>query len=61
MGEDNGERWRIMVLDRPAGPWRATRAEAQADAIDTGNAEHDELRGITFMIVPAWLQREGRR
>jgi hypothetical protein len=55
---DKSTRWRVMVHDRPAGPWRESRAAAMRDAIDAGHAERDEQYGVTFLIVPAWLECE---
>lgn len=58
---DSTERWRLMIFDRPSGPWRDTRQAAQQDAIEAGYGEMDEQYGGFFITVPAWLQWQGRR
>jgi len=57
----SGPRWRLMMFDRPIGPWRDKLADAQADAIESGNADRDEHSGQVFYTVPAWLERQDRR
>jgi hypothetical protein len=67
---DPGEPWppekpvtvaRLMVFDRPVGPWREHKADVQRDAILTGNGSIDEKRNAVFITAPAWIAYWNRR
>lgn len=48
-------RYRFMMLDRPAAPWRRTIHEAQRDAIRAGEAHRDEHSVFLYFGVFAWI------
>jgi hypothetical protein len=52
--------FRLMLFDRPAGPWRDCIEEAQLDAIVAGMANREEWSGAVYLTVPAWLQDRPR-
>lgn len=45
-------RYRLTVFEQPRAPWRATRAEVMADAIELGLASWDDVAGEWFLAVP---------
>jgi len=45
-------RYRLTVANEPRAPWRATRAEVMADAIEQGLASWDDDRREWFLAVP---------
>ena len=47
------KRYRLMMLQRPAAPWRPTKADAQADAIAAGVADWDPHQRVLYVTVPA--------
>lgn len=51
----DGRLYRLMVQARPAGPWRKTIADAQADAIDMGAASLDKKAGLLFFDPIHWI------
>jgi hypothetical protein len=59
-GRPGSTRWRLVIFNRPAGPWRGTLAEAQLDAIESGNASRDEHSDQVYYGPLASLQREER-
>lgn len=55
-----GDQWRLMLFDRPAGPWRDDRKQAELDAVLSGNGSIEESTGTFYATVPAWLQSRKR-
>lgn len=47
--------FRLMLLDKPAGPWRPTIEEATLDALELGHASRSRRYGRVFLTAPAWL------
>lgn len=43
----------LAIFGRPIGPWRATKREAEKDAIRTGNGNRDRYSKTVFLTVPA--------
>lgn len=51
-----GERYRLMVFDRPAGPWRSERDQALNDAIACRLGSREAWSKVTYLDVGAWIQ-----
>lgn len=50
--------YRFVICGRPDTPWRDTKAEAQADALDAGLAETDEHNDeLVWITVPGEIIR----
>lgn len=52
---DHGQWYRLMVLDRPAGPWRRSDRAAILDALDLGQARESKRYGRVFLDTLAWI------
>jgi hypothetical protein len=52
---ERNRRYRLMIFDQPAGPWRSGLDEAQRDAVRGGHGSRCEQTGQMFMTVPAWI------
>lgn len=52
--------YRFIVFGDPRGPWRATRQQAWADAIDEGLGEFDDYTDRVWITVPGeiWVTEE---
>jgi hypothetical protein len=53
--------YRLIVFDKPRGPWRADRATVLQDAIDAGLAAYDRSRREHFIAVPADVEMRSPR
>lgn len=52
---------RLTVCDEPRGPWRATRGEVIADAIEQGLASWDDDRREWYLAVPVGHETDQER
>jgi hypothetical protein len=50
-------RYRFMMLDRAAGPWRSSHREALTDAIRAGEASRCDKTRAAYFGVFAWIDR----
>lgn len=56
LGEgDHGQWHRLMVLDRPRGPWRRSDRAAINDALELGLATESKRYGLIFLDAIAWV------
>ena len=47
------EQYALAIFGKRIGPWRATRGEADEDAIRTGNGSRDRPSKTVYLTVPA--------
>lgn len=52
----SGESYRLMLFDRPVGPWRSERGAALNDAIARRLGSRDAWSKVTYLDVGAWIQ-----
>ncbi|WP_019833750.1 hypothetical protein [Sphingomonas sp. PR090111-T3T-6A] len=57
----SGERYRLMVFDRPVGPWRATRQDVYDDAIARRLGSRQPWSTVTYLDISAWIQTRRAR
>lgn len=50
--------YRLTVLHRPRGPWRATYARAMADAVAKDLASWDATKREHYLAVPVAIERK---